>query len=153
MIARQVALVGHARRPAVAQTAAAADRGVALVECGHVDQPEHGFAVVEQRDQRREQRDPARERDRPVDRIDHPARPFDAAFRAELLAEDAVIRKCVAQRLADRALGLAIGLGDRRSVALRLDGDAAEPAHHLAARAIGSRLRDAQRVFERQRHD
>ena len=151
--ALEVAFVGDARGPAVAVTTAAANRGVALVESGHVDQPEHGLAVVEQRDQRREQRDPAREGDRAVDRVDHPTRTFGAALGAVLLAEDPVIRKRVAQRFADHALGLAVGFGDRRPVALRLHRDAAKAAHHLAARAVSGRLCGAQRVFERQRHD
>src|SRR5262249_59390117 len=93
-----------------------------------------------------------RECDRAVDRIDHPARALRAAFGAILLAEDPVIRKSVAQRRANRALGLAIGFGDGRPVALCLYRDAAKAREHLAARAVGRRLSGTQRVFERQRH-
>src|SRR5262249_57471944 len=95
-------------------------RGVELAGDRVVDDADGDLALLLERDQGRPDRDVAHEVLRAVDRIDDPAR-RGVARAAELLAEEAVLGKCSAEDLDDRSLGLAVGLGHRRSVGLEDD--------------------------------
>ena len=130
-----------------AQSAGARDP---VVDGGQVDHADRRAVVDEQRHQRREERDAARKGDGAVDRVDHPAAPGVPARRvAELLAQDRVVREGLGDRFTDRPLGGAIGLGDRRAVALGLDRHVPEARQDLRAGAVAGALRDVERVAKR----
>src|SRR5262249_21073151 len=73
-----------------------------------------------------------------VDRIDDPAAPLIADC-TELLAEEAVRGKRVAEHLADRLLGALVGLRHRRGVGLQRDVEASAVVlhRHVAGRPRG----------------
>jgi hypothetical protein len=94
------------------QAASPSPADVALAQRGAVDQPQHGFPVFDQGDQRGEERDPAREGDGAVDGIHHPEGSFVDALLPEFLTQDPEIRVGAAQRRADHPLGGPVRLGD-----------------------------------------
>ena len=109
---REVALGRDARRLAVAQASAALPADITFAEQRQVDQPEPGFAVDLQRDQRRVERQAARVGDRSVDRIDDPLRAARGDLPAVFLAEHRDVGERLAERLADHAFGGAVRFGD-----------------------------------------
>ncbi len=81
---------------------------------------------------------------RPVDRVDDPAR--RGAVVAELLAEHALAGALARDELADRLLGGAVGLRDRRQVGLRLDDEVerAEARERDRVGGVGEAVREGE---------
>ncbi len=75
----------------------------------------------------------------PVDRVEDPPAPGPAGLLDLFFPEDPVAGVRQLELLADEPLGLPIGLGDRRAVALLLDGEAgrAEVTQRELARLTG----------------
>src|SRR5439155_27053545 len=84
---------------------------------------EHRVAL-DRGDEAPPERNAAHEGLRPVDRVEQPGAAAPARLRAELLAHDGVPGKAGGEPIPGNALGLPVAEGDRRSVALPLDGDA-----------------------------
>src|ERR1051325_102153 len=134
----EVADRGDANRRAVAERAVAARRPPPPPQrrCG--DDAE----LTLDRDQRGENGDAADEVFRGIDRVDDPA-PRRAAARAELLAEDAVVRPLLPEAVDDHPLHRLVDLGDRRAVGLRADRElGAEVAHRDLVGAVGEGERE-----------
>ena len=110
---RVVALAQVGAEAGHAQPALAAD--------GLIDDAQHGRAAVQQRDQRAEGGQPRDEGLGAVDRVQHPHVLGVRPLRAELLADDAVLRPAGGDQLAHGRLRRPIGDGDRAGVGLRLD--------------------------------
>ena len=127
----------HADDPAVERRlrAVADDQ---LVQDGLIDGPEHGLALVEQRDERPEERGCGGECAGAIDRIQHPHEFRTGVFRPEFLAENAMRGEAPADHPPHELLGPAVGHGHRRLVGLGLDDQAGAGetgADEVAARA------------------
>ena len=118
---RQLGAGARAHRLAVHHGRMAAGADPALAERRMIDDAEHRPPLLQQRDQGAEGRPPRDERFGAVDRIEDPHELGVAAVGAMLLADDAVRRIALADQLADRRLGLAVGERDRALVRLGLD--------------------------------
>ena len=146
----EVVDAGHRQPPRRAQGApgpgpAAGHGPPAPPQRGGRDQPDDALAVLDEADERGPHRHAPHEVLGPVDRVDDPlARGVPGG--GQLLTQDGVAPARPPQLLADDALGLLVGLGDRREVRLGLHGEVAgvEAGQGEAVHLVGDRVRQVQ---------
>ena len=139
-----LSLVAAAReRPDVG--AGALGRPPALAQRRGADHADHGFAFVDEGDQRGPHRHSADKVLGAVDRVDDPAA-GTVAGTSELLTEHGVTGTGTGQLAADGLLGGLVRIGDRRQIGLRLDLEVErfEPAHGLVVHGIGQHMGQTQ---------
>ena len=125
----EIGRVGDVDPLAVQERAAASPRGEEIARDGIVDDAHGDLPVLLQRDQRGPDGNATDEVLGAIDRIDDPA-DVASSSAAELFAKHAVVGERAPEKLHDRPLGLAIGLGHRGVVRLQHDLEAAAVVLH-----------------------